>query len=106
MLFTFTYSLGILLNVFAFIYVCMLIILHKAHLYFCLKTHTLQFGWRTTNFVESENSAALSKRKLAPFNFFLTAMEDHMTIQQQVEVQEMEGNEAPGYAFRSRKTGW
>ena len=41
MLFTFTYSLGILLNVFAFIYVCMLIILHKAHLYFCLKTHTL-----------------------------------------------------------------
>jgi len=37
------------------------------------------FGWRTTNFVESENSAALSKRKLAPFNFFLTAMEDHMT---------------------------
>ena len=37
------------------------------------------FGWRTTNFVESENSTALSKRKLAPFNFFLTAMEDHMT---------------------------
>ena len=38
---TFMYSLGILLNVFAFMYACMLIILHKAHLYFCLKTHTL-----------------------------------------------------------------
>ena len=40
MLFTFTYSLRILLNIFAFIYVCKLTFLHKAHLYFCLKTHT------------------------------------------------------------------
>ncbi|EGZ10440.1 hypothetical protein PHYSODRAFT_287043 [Phytophthora sojae] len=46
-------------------------------LYPALRTNRL-YGWRTTNFVESQNAAALAPRLLLPFGFFSFFMKQIM----------------------------